>query len=96
MSLVAVLLMWARYQQTISLSGADKGRLQSRSGGHGTATGQANTASSLQPAENAFTMQFEVCNGFTNQRIALLSGVVVSLVACCRDLRRKSRPAKVL
>lgn len=80
-SLVAVLLMWARYQQTISLSGAAKGRLQSRSGGHGTATGQANTASSLQPVENAFTMQFEVCNGFTNQRIALLSGLVLAAAA---------------
>jgi hypothetical protein len=63
-ALLAVLLMWARYQQTLTLS-SRKGPLRQSPASGGLL---------LRSAENAFTLQFEVCNGFTNQRIALMSG----------------------
>lgn len=61
LTLLAVLLVWARHQQTLNFSGTAKNPF-----------GRANA--SLPSAKDAFTLQFEVCNGFTNQRIALLSG----------------------
>ncbi|KAL4856629.1 hypothetical protein ACK3TF_003058 [Chlorella vulgaris] len=35
----------------------------------------------LPRASDSFTLEFEVCNGFTNQRIALLSGLVLATEA---------------
>ncbi|KAI3432375.1 hypothetical protein D9Q98_003932 [Chlorella vulgaris] len=35
----------------------------------------------MQYATDSFTLEFEVCNGFTNQRIALLSGLVLAAEA---------------
>lgn len=72
-TVIAVVLMWASYQQTLGLGELVKVSYP----------GAAGTASSalLPPAADAITLQFEVCNGFTNQRIALMSGLVLAAAA---------------
>ena len=81
-ALLTTVLVWARYQQSASLagatlgSGAAEGRTlagsRSSSGRDEPEPGAAGTI--LLPLDDAYTLQFDVCNGFTNQRIALMSG----------------------
>ncbi|KAI7846355.1 hypothetical protein COHA_000192 [Chlorella ohadii] len=42
------------------------------------ATTSARATAGLVPLDEARTLQFDLCNGFTNQRIALLSGLVLA------------------
>jgi hypothetical protein len=61
---VALMLLWTRYQQSTGVVLAPRrGRKRPQLDGV-----------ILPQATDSFTLEFEVCNGFTNQRIALLSG----------------------
>ena len=56
---VLAVLLFARYEQTLGLAGSLWG-----------SSGRAR----LVAFDEVRTLQFDVCNGFTNQRIALMSG----------------------
>ena len=67
---MSVLLTWAACRQSCSVAG---GGICSRGGGGVGGSPTPVTAAAPQQPEGR-TMEFEVCNGFTNQKIALLTG----------------------
>lgn len=79
-----LVLMWSRYRQGLGLAATStstqalRGAASSVSSSNGSsrsASSPASGSSSLLGAVDAAnTLQFDVCNGFTNQRIALMSG----------------------
>lgn len=83
--LVGVVLLFSAYHFTAASSHVS---IDGATGRHRTAVSVASAASAeghdaggsggvtsaLIPLEGARTLQFDVCNGFTNQRIALMSG----------------------
>lgn len=62
---VMLLIMWGRHQQ---IRPTASHRIRTTQARHGNVV--------LTPAHDSCTMEFEVCNGFTNQRIALLTGSI--------------------
>ncbi len=83
-ALLTTVILWARYQQSASLAGATPGSgtaegrtlagSSSSSRSRDEPEAGAARGTTLLPLEDAHTLQFDVCNGFTNQRIALMSG----------------------
>lgn len=75
-ALLLTALVWTR--QSMQATGAAGRRMPVAvpAGAAGAAKAPAAAAASdlLLPLEDAHTLQFDVCNGFTNQRIALMSG----------------------
>ena len=61
-----LLFLWWRHQHAPDGSIAADNSVLSRSA--------LERSAGLQPLQAAHTLQFELCNGFANQRIALMSG----------------------
>ncbi len=81
-SMLMMALMWSRYRQGLGLAASSPSSQElwgaagsgSRGSGRSASSPASGSSSLLEPVDASSTLQFDVCNGFTNQRIALMSG----------------------
>lgn len=81
-SMLMMVLMWSRYRQGLGLAASSPSSQElwgaagsgSRGSGRSASSPASGSSSLLGPVDASSTLQFDVCNGFTNQRIALMSG----------------------
>lgn len=75
--MLVTVVLWAWFQQ--SMKPASGNIISSGGGAVGGGSSRSGSRSPLlRSIDDTHTLQFDVCNGFTNQRIALMSGLVLA------------------